>query len=169
MNSPEEVAGIIEHDPWIASFADQLRYEISHASVALSEGFRVVVIALSLVLNHVLQMGNHFSTFAGRDRWLMHVQSTGERRADPLNPQICVLYPDRLAILQKGMQIGFTAGDRWRLVLGHDLIRTPSRLGRHLTIDSAAHSGSWVSLAWGPVVVSFRDSLTEKKGMGYLF
>ena len=54
-------------------------------------------------------------------------------------------------------------------MLGHDLIRTPSRFGRHVTIDSEAHSGSWVSLAWDPVLVSFRDSLTEKKGMEHLF
>ena len=67
------------------------------------------------------------------------------------------------------MQIGFSASDRWRLVLGHDLIRTPSRLGRHVTIDSAARSCSWVSLAWGLVVVSVRDSLTEKRSMGHLF
>ena len=79
VNSPEEVAGIIEHDPGIASFSDQLRYEISHASVALGEGLRIVVVALSLVLNHVLQMGNQFSVSACRDCWLMHVQRTGER------------------------------------------------------------------------------------------
>ena len=80
-----------------------------------------------------------------------------------------MLYPDRLAVLQKRMQIGFSASDHWRLVLSHDLIRTPSRLGRLVTIDSAARSGSWVSLAWSRIVVSFRDLLTDKKGMGGLF
>ena len=79
VNSPEEVAGIIEHDPWIAAFADQLRNEIRHAPVALREGFRVVVVAFSLVFNHVLQMRNQFPAFACRNRGLMHVQSTGER------------------------------------------------------------------------------------------
>ena len=79
MNSPEKVAGIIEHDSRIASFADQLRNEISHASIALREGLRVVVVAFPLVFNHVLQMGDQFSAFAGRDRGLMHVQGTGER------------------------------------------------------------------------------------------
>jgi hypothetical protein len=78
VNSPKEVSGIIEHDPWIASLADQLRDEISHAPVALREGLSVVVITFSLVLDHVLQMGNQFSAFAGWDCGLMHVQSTGE-------------------------------------------------------------------------------------------
>ena len=78
VNSPKEVSGIIEHDSWIASLADQLRNEISHPSVALREGFRVVVVSFSLVLDHVLQMGNQFSAFAGGNRWLMHVQSTGK-------------------------------------------------------------------------------------------
>lgn len=78
MHTPEQVAGIIEHDPRIAAFADELRNEISHASVALREGFCVVVIALSLVLKHVLQMGYQFSVVPCRDRWLMHMQGTSK-------------------------------------------------------------------------------------------
>jgi hypothetical protein len=79
VNSPKEVSGIIEHDPWIASLTDQLWNEISHAAVALREGFCVVVVAFPLVLHHVLQMRDQFSAFASWDRGLMHVQSTSER------------------------------------------------------------------------------------------
>ena len=78
VNSPQKVAGIIEHDPWIAPLADQLRNEISHSSVTLREGLRVVVVAFARILEHVLEMGNQFSALTGRNRWLMHVQSTCE-------------------------------------------------------------------------------------------
>jgi hypothetical protein len=48
------------------------------------------------------------------------------------------------------MQVGLSAGDRWRLVMGHALIRTPFSLGRHVSNASDAYFG------FGFVEVGFR-------------
>ena len=55
-NAPQQISGVIEHDPRAASLSDQLRDQISHASVAMGERLTVVVIALVRMLQHVLKM-----------------------------------------------------------------------------------------------------------------
>jgi len=61
LEPPEQVAGIIQHDAWIAALYVQLGQEIGHAPVAAGKGFGVVVLALAGMLKHVLQMTNQFS------------------------------------------------------------------------------------------------------------
>ena len=77
-HTPEQIAGVIEHDPRAASFPDQLRDQIRHAAVALREGLGVVVVPFAGVFKHVLEMRDQRSINASRDGGLVHVQGTGE-------------------------------------------------------------------------------------------
>ena len=88
--TPEQIAGVIEHDPRIATGPNQLRNDLCEPLVALGKGFGVVVITLAWVLHHVLQMGDQFPLGAGWNRGLVHVQGTGEARTDLLQLKIGV-------------------------------------------------------------------------------
>ena len=83
LEAPQEGAGVIEHDPGTAAFADQLRNQIRHPAVALRKGFGVVVVALARVIKHVLQMIDQLTLRACRDGGLMHVQCAGKAGANP--------------------------------------------------------------------------------------
>ena len=78
LETPEQIAGVIEHDARIAALSDQLGDEIGEAPVAVGEGFGVVVIALARVLQHVLEMGDQRAVGTGRNRGLVHVERAGK-------------------------------------------------------------------------------------------
>ena len=117
--APEQIAGVIEHDPRIAAALNQLRNDVGEALVALGKGLGVVVIALTWVLHHVLQMGDQFSLGASWNRGLVHVQGTGEARADLLQLEIGVGQKHRLVLLHQGQDLGFAAGNGWQGWLVH--------------------------------------------------
>lgn len=77
-HTPEQVAGVIEHDPRRAALTDQLGNQLGHSPVAMGKRLGVVVIPLAGVVEHVLQVGDQCSIGPGRDRGLMHVQRTGK-------------------------------------------------------------------------------------------
>jgi len=79
--SPEEIAGVIEHDSRLTSLRDQFGNQISHSPVAVRESCCVVVIAFVRVIEHVLQVRDQLSVRTGWHRWLMHVQGARERGA----------------------------------------------------------------------------------------
>ena len=111
-HSPEQIAGIIQHDPWAAAFAEQLRNQIGKASITLREGFGIVIVSFSLMLKHELQMGDQRSVRSGWDRRLVHVQGTGETGADRFEIPVAVVSPDRPVRLHEFQQLCFATGER---------------------------------------------------------
>ena len=111
LHAPEQIAGVIEHDPRIAAGVDQLRDQIRHAAVALRKGFGVVVIPLIGVIEHVLQMRDQLAVATRRNGGLVHVQSTGESRADVGGVQVAVITPQRAVAAPCGLELRFAAGD----------------------------------------------------------
>ena len=114
-HSPEQIAGVVEHDPWVATLLQQLGDEVGQAPVALGKRLGVVVVALALVFNHVLKVGDQAPIRTGRDRGLMHVQRTGKTGTDLIQPQIGARQPHRrlLLLLHQLLQLDFPASDRW--------------------------------------------------------
>jgi hypothetical protein len=78
LEAPEQIAGVIQHDPRVAALRDQLRQQVGHPPVAVGEGLGVVVVALARVLEHPLQMADQLPPGPRRDRGLVHVQRAGE-------------------------------------------------------------------------------------------
>ena len=111
-HSPEQIAGIIQHDPWAAALAEQLRNQIGKASITLREGFGIVIVSFSLMFKHELQMGDQRSVWSGWDGRLVHVQGTGETGADRFKIAIAVASPDRSIRLHEFQQLCFSAGER---------------------------------------------------------
>lgn len=56
--SPQQVAGIIEHDTRVAAFGNQLGDEFSHAGIAPSKDSGVVVIPLVGIFKHMLEIAD---------------------------------------------------------------------------------------------------------------
>jgi hypothetical protein len=112
LEPPQQVAGVIEHDPRVAALLDQLGQQVGQAAVALGEGFGVVVVALSRVLKHVLEMGDQRPVGPGGDGGLVHVQGTGKGGVKVLQLQIGVGQRHGLPPLHQGLELGFTPGDR---------------------------------------------------------
>ena len=111
LKAPEQVAGVIQHDPRIAALRDQLGDDVAHAPIALGEHWGVVVITLAAVLLHVLQMGDQLPIGPGRNRGLVHVQRTGKGRLDLLQLQVGMGEEHRTVVLHQGKDLLFLAGD----------------------------------------------------------
>ena len=82
---PEQVARVVEHQPGLAAALDQRADEIGDAPVAAQERRRVVVVALPLVLEHVLQVRDQrrgHPVAVAEDGGLVHVQRDAEGGAD---------------------------------------------------------------------------------------
>lgn len=71
--SPQQVAGVIEHDAWVAALVNQLWDKISHAAIAPGKDAGVVVVAVALMLKHILQIANQLTIRSSGDGGLMHV------------------------------------------------------------------------------------------------
>ncbi len=112
-NAPEQIAGVIQHHPRIAAFSDQLRDEIGQAPIALGKGLGIVVIALSGMLRHVLEMGDEGAIRAGRHRGLVHVQGAGKSRLQLAPIQVAVLKPEFALLMGSGTNRCFVAADGW--------------------------------------------------------
>ena len=78
LKAPEQVSRVIQHNPRIASFSNQLGDNLSKPLVAVSKGLSIVIVALVAMLQHVLQMGDKFSIQPRRNCGLMHMESTGK-------------------------------------------------------------------------------------------
>ena len=78
LKSPQQIAGVIKHDPRINALSKQLGNDVGQTPIAMGEGFSVVVVTLAGMLNHVLEMGDQLSVGTGWNRGLVHVQGTGE-------------------------------------------------------------------------------------------
>ena len=78
LKSPQQIAGIIQHDPRIGAIGKQLGNDFGQTPIAMGEGFSVVVVTLAGMLNHVLEMGDQLSISTGWNRGLVHVQGTGK-------------------------------------------------------------------------------------------
>ena len=111
-HTPEQVARIIEHDPWLASLLDQLGQQICQTPIARRKGLCVVVVTLVRVLSHVLQMGDQLTINACRHRRLVHMQSAGETRAQLIEIQIAAAGVDRLLMAGDGVNLSFPSADR---------------------------------------------------------
>ena len=112
-NAPEQIAGVIQHHSRIAAFGDQLRNEIGQAPVALGKGLGVVVIALSGMLRHVLEMGDEGAIGACRHRGLVHVQRAGETRLQRAPIQVAVLKPEGARLMGGRTDCRFLAANGW--------------------------------------------------------
>ena len=112
LESPEQSAGVIEHDAWLAAILYQLRNQRRHAFVAVGEWFSVVVIPLAGMFNHVLQMGNQPTVPACRDGGLMHMQRTAEAGVDLFEPPAWLRACGDWRALHQGQQLGLPAGNR---------------------------------------------------------
>jgi hypothetical protein len=97
---PEAVqqrARVIEHDPRLAAFFDQLRNELAHPLVAPVKHRRVVVVANGRALHHELEIaddagGRKVATSGGNER-LMHVK--GNRRRAPDATEVQPAFPTK--------------------------------------------------------------------------
>ena len=78
LDSPEQIARIVEHDSWVAAFVDQFRQQVGKTPIAVGEWLCVVVVTLVGVIEHVLKMGDQAVVRPRRHRWLVHVKSTGK-------------------------------------------------------------------------------------------
>ena len=129
LETPEQIAGVIEHDARIAALVDQLGNQLRQASVAVGEGFGVVVIALAGVLQHVLEMGDQRAISSGRNRGLVHVERAGEARVERLKLQARARQEHRRVGLHQRKDRGFAAGDRRQVVVGHRSISREASTG----------------------------------------
>ena len=151
LESPEQITGVIQHDPRIAALLNQLGDDRSHAAVALGEGGGVVVVALAAVLLHVLQVGDQGPLVARRDRGLVHVQRTGKGRLDCLQLQVGVGEEDGAGMLHQAQGGLLVAGDPGRG--GHGAQgRWGLRLARTRQIDPFAQPRSFGAAAPGWIV-----------------
>jgi hypothetical protein len=107
LHTPEQIARIIQHDPGIAAFLNQLGNDLGQTPVALGKWFGIVVIALAGVLQHVLQVGDQFSLRAGWNCGLVHVERTGKARADLIQVEIGARQKHRDGLLHQGQNFGF--------------------------------------------------------------
>ena len=119
LETPEQIAGVIQHDAWITTLSDQLGNEISEAPVAVGEGFGVVVIAFAGVIQHVLEMGDQLATNSSRNRGLVHVERAGKARAQLLRLPVAAPRNHRPLLLHQLQDRGFAAGNRRQGVGGH--------------------------------------------------
>ena len=82
----EERPGIFEHDAGLFAFIDQLRNEISHPLVAPLKNRRIMVIADALIIHHVFEIADDFSSgqivATCRYQGLVHVQRNREGAID---------------------------------------------------------------------------------------
>ena len=98
-------------DARIGALPDQLGDQLGHAPVAVGEGLGVVVVALTGVLDHELQVADQCAIGPGRDGGLVHVQGAGEGRADPLQGRAASGTEQGRARLQQGAEFGCAAGE----------------------------------------------------------
>ena len=112
LHTPEQGAGVVEHDARAAAAGDQLGDQLRHAPVAVGKGLGVVVIALVWMLQHELEMGDQRSISASGNRGLMHVQCTGKSRAKVAQGSIGVAEPIGIVALHQRLQLRFSAADR---------------------------------------------------------
>ena len=103
LETPEQIAGVIEHDARIAALADQLGNQLRQASIALGEGFGVVVIAFVGVFQHVLEMGDQLSLGPGGNRGLVHVERAGEARTNVFELPSRARQEHRCVLLHQGL------------------------------------------------------------------
>ena len=78
LESPQQIAGVIQHDPRIGTLSKQLGDDVGQTPIAVGKGFSVVVVTLTGMLNHVLEVGDQLTVGTGWNRGLVHVQGTGE-------------------------------------------------------------------------------------------
>ena len=78
LKSPQQIAGVIQHDPRINALSKQLGNDVGQTPIAMGEGFSVVVVTLAGMLNHVLEVGDQLAIDTSWNRGLVHVQGTGE-------------------------------------------------------------------------------------------
>jgi hypothetical protein len=123
LEAPQQGAGIIEHDPRIATFADQLVNEIHHAPVTLGQRLGVVVVTLPRVFEPVLQMGDQLTTCNRRNGGLVLVQCAGKTRAQLLYLQVAVGSSHGGFPLHQGMDLGFPARHRRQIQVLHGWCR----------------------------------------------
>ena len=80
--SPQQVAGVVEHDAGVAALVNEFGDEVAHAAIAPGKDARVVVVAVALVIKHMLQVADQFTIGSGRDGGLMHMEGTGKASAN---------------------------------------------------------------------------------------
>ena len=118
LQTPQQIPGIIQHDPWLTPLRHELRQQISHTAITLGKRFSVVVITLTRVLRHVLQMGNEGPIRARRHGGLMHVQSTGKPRTNAAQWRQWNGHRFRTRALNQRSNLLFSSADR-RQTLKH--------------------------------------------------
>ena len=109
--SPEQIAGVIEHDSWLTSLCDQLGNQIGHAPVAVRECGCIVVISLVRMIEHVLQVRDQLSVRTGWHRRLMHVQGARECRSQMADVVVLGCLPNALGGLHQGLDALFPSTD----------------------------------------------------------
>ena len=118
-DAPQQIAGVIEHDPGAASLSQQLWNQLGEAPVALGKRFGIVVIPLSLMVKHVLQVGDQRTIRSCRDGWLMHVQRAGKAGTDLVELDVGVLLPHGTFPLHQVLEFTFPPRDRRNGSDGH--------------------------------------------------
>ncbi len=113
-------AGIVEHHPRLFAFVDEVRNELAHALVAPVEDRRVVVVADTLVLHHVLQIADDRGGVkigaAGRYQRLVHVQGDGS--GAEMRPKSATILGGEDALAARGLHRLFDQAIRSRRCSG---------------------------------------------------
>ncbi len=112
LDSPEQIARVIEHDSWAAALVDQFRQQVGKTPIAVCEWFGVVVITLIGVIQHVLEMGNQAVVRSRRHRRLMHVESAGKAGMQVFKIDRTVR-PDLPLFQHHSSNVRFSSADRW--------------------------------------------------------
>ncbi len=147
LEAPEQVSGVIEHDPRVTALGDQLGKNVSQPPVAVSERLGIVVVAHTGMVEHPLKMGDQLAIRPGGNRGLVHVQRTGKGRMDRGEARTGLARSPGLGPpLQKRLNLGLAAGNRWQ---GEVVQRIPSSWSSRFTRSALEPLISTTRQHWG--------------------